>query len=661
MPISKAAKALKLAAKKVATRKKDVAPPSPPSTEFPYVHVGHGVSAARKDWGFVIVLRDPADAAARAAIAKLSRPEAMDTLEVERDARAIFVGHTSDSLQWVVAATYGGAGTRADKGEATSEQWQAFNRELDDFLAALHAKHPIAVVIRTIDEEYSTDVSPWHAWSCRALAPYLPFLAAALSSKSERWHLEHALDLWRGWLAEQPLDEQTAIIDDLDDAACDVLERNGGVPEPEAPARPSDPMPSLDEMKAAWAAIPPDADALRAFESAFSHLYFEDGKVELLNFLQSLAEEPTNPAHDAILVDVARRAIATPGCEFADTHWRPDLVDALLRLGRIDEARRDLAWVVGGACSYISSNWITMIKFLDATGRAKDGDVVYRAADRYTTGFELDRKLADKKAPKDHKQRVAAILVELAAPLLDDTGALDDEYLSDIAFLFGDLVEEGVAGDTLQDVSKRLRDEYNARRDRRLADGFAALARGDALDREALSTLIDEAKNSFSIPKLVAAEIERLAVAALAHPSLIPQLESLAYYTSHDKPDVAIAIYRAILATPPPSVALEDGAPRQSWLQCANAALVVTHAQKRYDDSARLADALVQYVRENPYITHAAACSYAAVERYDDALEQARLAVELGYDNLDKLQEDTDLGPLLARKDFKALFQKRKK
>jgi tetratricopeptide (TPR) repeat protein len=115
---------------------------------------------------------------------------------------------------------------------------------------------------------------------------------------------------------------------------------------------------------------------------------------------------------------------------------------------------------------------------------------------------------------------------------------------------------------------------------------------------------------------------------------------------------IGLAAYRSLLTLPPPKI----GQPRQAWMRAANNALVLTHAQGVFDESARLADRVVQYVDENPYITHAAACSYAAVGRYDDALEQARLAVKLGYEYLDRLRVDTDLGLLLDRHDFQALF-----
>jgi len=140
--------------------------------------------------------------------------------------------------------------------------------------------------------------------------------------------------------------------------------------------------------------------------------------------------------------------------------------------------------------------------------------------------------------------------------------------------------------------------------------------------------------------------------AACAHDELFGWIEQLAY-ASIGRPR-GLALYQLLLSRTPPA----SGPARTSWLQSANNALIITHREKMYAESARIADILVAYATENPFITHAAACSFAAVGRDDDALLQVRRAVELGYPHLDKLRTDTDLGPLLSRPDFQALFAK---
>ncbi|MBK9031052.1 MAG: hypothetical protein IPL61_06910 [Myxococcales bacterium] len=81
------------------------------SAERPYLHVGHGVSCARKTWGLVAILREPL----RAPIKGLGAPVALDTIEAKVGERVVVLLHDADSLQWVVAATYPSPGPRADQ------------------------------------------------------------------------------------------------------------------------------------------------------------------------------------------------------------------------------------------------------------------------------------------------------------------------------------------------------------------------------------------------------------------------------------------------------------------------------------------------------------------------------------------------------------------
>jgi len=475
-------------------------------------------------------------------------------------------------------------------------------------------------------------------------------VAAALAKKTQRWFLEHACDLWRDWLGQLALAEQEQALAELDAAARAVLDKTGGVPEATEPAPPPAPPPSLDDQKQAWAAIPADADAVTAFAAAFARVSDDAGDAwDLHAFRNALSDAKDDP----LLVDVTRRALASPSCEWPDTHWRPELVEALLRLGRIDEARAQLGRVVLGATSYIDASWLAIISYLDATNRPDDGDVIFRVAQRYTASFDETRARLAKKPPKDQKARAATLLADLAAPALADLDALDEEALDHGAFLFEDLVEEDVAGDALLAPAKRMREHGKARKARQVADGFARLARGEQLDESALRALIKESRRALETAR--PEDADRMTRVALAFPALIPELEAFAYHAKDSNLPVALAVYRLVVATPPPA----DGDARTSWLQTANSALVITHEQKLYAESAHLADELARYARENPYITHSAACSYAAVERYDDALAMAKLAVELDYDHLDKLKVDKDLGPLLKRPEFKALFARR--
>ena len=204
------------------------------------------------------------------------------------------------------------------------------------------------------------------------------------------------------------------------------------------------------------------------------------------------------------------------------------------------------------------------------------------------------------------------------------------------------------------EIEPWVREDREARAQRWLA-GDDPLG---SIDLDGLKHLIDDYTREPA--GLTVRQAERLARAATAAPQLSGELTGLAYQSHGPNEPVALAVYRTMLAVPPP-----DPDPdrrnrfvdhRTEWLRAANNALVLMNTEKLDAEAVVLADRVVQYARENPHITHSAACAYAAVGRYDDALEQVRLAVALGYENLDKLRVDADLGPLLERAEFAQAF-----
>jgi hypothetical protein len=616
------------------------------AARYPFVHVGAGISAARKDWWLTVVFAQPIAAATKPLIE--SAPPALDSQLVRE--RVAIVGHNSDSLQWVVAAGYPGKGPRAADGEATTRQWKAFNADVDAYLERLHRAAPITAVIRTVDDEYSTELLPWHAWSCERLAPLLPELASVLT-RDDVAALEHACDLWRAWLADLAVKRQGEVLGALDAAVRAVLADNGGVPEPVGPRRPAK-KPTLDEQRAAWRAIPSDAiDVWARFGAAFPPI--DDEPWELDNFRNALLAKRDREA----VIEVTRRAVRDPACEWPDTHWRPDLVDALVQLRRRDDAKPDLARVAAAATSYGDSNWHTMIGWLDAAGRRDDADAIFHVARRYVSSFGGQKRRVGRK-PRDNKERAAAALLDLTAPYFAALDGIDDEAVNHTALFFEKLVKEGHASAALSPLAKQARDELVARTQRRRARGTADLQRGGRTDRDSLAVLLEDAQSGFK--KIALVDVERLARAAAAHPTLIPGLEALAYAAHGKRPEVSLAVLRVVMAMPEPAAKLEGGGPRGAWLRSLNSALAVLHRQKLYDEGAAAADTAVRYARDNPYITHNAACCYVAVGRLDDALAQVKLAVELHYPGLDKLQADPDLNALRQRPDFKALFAGRK-
>jgi suppressor of fused len=115
----------------------------------------------------------------------------------------------------------------------------------------------------------------------------------------------------------------------------------------------------------------------------------------------------------------------------------------------------------------------------------------------------------------------------------------------------------------------------------------------------------------------------------------------------------ALALFDRLLALPIP----DDGEDRMDYLRAMNNACVQAHAANAYDAAVRIADRVQPVAHENPYFYHAAACAYAAAGDLDRAFEQVKLAVKHGYEHLSKVEVDRDLGPLLERPEFKALFR----
>lgn len=138
---------------------------------------------------------------------------------------------------------------------------------------------------------------------------------------------------------------------------------------------------------------------------------------------------------------------------------------------------------------------------------------------------------------------------------------------------------------------------------------------------------------------------------------IIPPLHALAHdLAMRDDPakkDAAFVVFEAIFARPLPS---PESTARENFLSAWNNACIHAHAAKRFELAARLADRAQPFVPENPFIAHSAACAYVAVGARDKALGQVRLAIDLGYEHLAKLETDDDLGDLRSMPEFAALF-----
>jgi len=148
-------------------------------------------------------------------------------------------------------------------------------------------------------------------------------------------------------------------------------------------------------------------------------------------------------------------------------------------------------------------------------------------------------------------------------------------------------------------------------------------------------------------PELLADYLSRLPERA----SLVPHLYNASFPVERAP---SLAILSRVLQLPEP--AMDDEAGRAAWVMAWNNACIHAHALGDFDRACTLADGAQAFAAENPYIYHSAACAYAAAGRVDQALAQVKLAIDHGYDHIEKMEVDRDLGPLLPLAGFKALF-----
>jgi tetratricopeptide (TPR) repeat protein len=146
------------------------------------------------------------------------------------------------------------------------------------------------------------------------------------------------------------------------------------------------------------------------------------------------------------------------------------------------------------------------------------------------------------------------------------------------------------------------------------------------------------------------AHLEPVLAALPSGAGLMERLMTIAYGLGITP--AGLAVYRHILALDPPAA----GDRRVLYLRCLNNACVVAHGVGDLPAALELADRAQSVAPENPYLYHSAACAYAAAGDHERAYGQVELAVAHGYEHLDRLAVDADLGPILAWPRFKALL-----
>ena len=184
------------------------------------------------------------------------------------------------------------------------------------------------------------------------------------------------------------------------------------------------------------------------------------------------------------------------------------------------------------------------------------------------------------------------------------------------------------------------------------APTFAARALAEV--DEATLARVDDA-NLGELTLSIAEHTPELLDAFLAKLPLRTSLAPHLYNASFSRPrEQSLAILSRVLMGPEPTA--EDDAPRRAFVMAWNNACIHAHALGLVDRACELADGALRFAPENPYIFHSAACAYAAAGKTERALAEIRSAIEYGYEHIEKMETDTDLGDLLDEPAFKALF-----
>jgi hypothetical protein len=412
----------------------------------PFPYVGSGIAAARKAMECSVCFRAPVPKAERA---ELERGVPAPLAGFFRwSPNALTFGNDDDSLQRVVRAHYahvpsiaprtapdsdddgsdaGGGGDddlddddddldddEPDPDLPSEAQWAALSAELDAWLLGVHARHPVAAVVRPIDEEYSTATDAWHEWSCERIpTEVLPALEE--QGKPYAAVAAYVADLWRTWAEGQSRDRQRELVAALPDAAREALARHDALFEPPPPPPPRAPRPAADESEQIWRAAAAAGGPLR-LEDAYTAALLErglDAEYSLTNHLHALEEA----GRHADIIDLARAALAS-GTEFP-AHWLRPAVDALVALGRDDEAGALMPALVGHLESYSPDMLVTAMRYHRATGEPTVEAMLYHAGVRWFTTFGYHVTHAEAEAygaaPDDLPDQFAAWLARWVA------------------------------------------------------------------------------------------------------------------------------------------------------------------------------------------------------------------------------------------------------
>jgi hypothetical protein len=245
----------------------------------PFPYMGSGTAAARKQMELWVCFRDAVPKTARKQI-EAGVPKVVGGYFNWSD-RVLVFGHDDDSLQWVVRAAYDHVADEADDHEDDPEMpsdamWKAFNADIDTWLLGAHAIHPVALFVKPIDEEYSTETDAWHDWSCERIPTDALPIVGALGKKHEEVGT-YLAEMWRSWVEDQTFERQQELVAALTEAARAELRKRKVRFTPTAKP-PAPKYPTLDDSERIWkqcaAALQPMPRGMR-LEDAFTAAMIE--------------------------------------------------------------------------------------------------------------------------------------------------------------------------------------------------------------------------------------------------------------------------------------------------------------------------------------------------------------------------------------------------
>jgi thioredoxin 1 len=408
----------------------------------------------------------------------------------------------------------------------------------------------------------------------------------------------------------------------------------------------------------------------------------QPGELELIQALHRFWLTPYIDSAFAQAVDEDGDPVVQPSFRHADVQWDPRHRSALLWVDRfaapatVDEMVHHLMWVISELHEIIP---IVHARFTEATMEMKyaelTGDTtqfLVLAGNPLLTHYQNEGEAAalawEESQSTFAPAEVAAMFVELGTHCDPDVPEQNAIALR----MFDHALELDPANEEARPYALLV---LVKRSDFAEALGRAEQSNDNDLLLHLLGTVVENAEDKIGqFTSLVRADV----LANLNGELVTPLIKAIASHAPSaldnalaavpPREDVVAYLHNAMYGVPDQAAQLQiqlrtlelplaaEGPHRQGYLGALNNACVIAHALKRYDLAVEIADRSAQHATENPNIHHAAACAYAAVGRYDDAFRHVKGAVETEYEYLDRVEHDTDLGPILEWPEHKALF-----